>query len=113
MRPLPRPRPKGARSQRSVELSPTGSWQEKHSLVMNHPFVDGNKRTGELAMLVFLELNGFDFSEDQDQIAEMFERLAAGAVRQERQAGRHDGPSMPRQPLQTTSHAGLRSVSMA
>ena len=52
-------------------------------LVMNHPFVDGNKRTGELAMLVFLELNGFDFGEDQDQIAEMFERLAAGEVRQE------------------------------
>lgn len=27
-------------------------------IVMNHPFVDGNKRTGTLAALVFLHLNG-------------------------------------------------------
>lgn len=27
-------------------------------LAKNHPFVDGNKRTAEAAMLVFLELNG-------------------------------------------------------
>jgi death on curing protein len=52
-------------------------------LVMNHPFVDGNKRTGEAAMLVFLELNGFDFTTDQDQIADMFERLAAGDTSQD------------------------------
>ncbi len=50
---------------------------------MNHPFVDGNKRTGEAAMLVFLELNGVDFIEDQDQIADMFERLAAGEASQD------------------------------
>ena len=29
-----------------------------HSLVMNHPFVDGNKRTALAACLVFLEANG-------------------------------------------------------
>ncbi len=29
-----------------------------HSLVMNHPFVDGNKRTGTVAMIIFLKLNG-------------------------------------------------------
>jgi death-on-curing protein len=29
-----------------------------YSLIKNHPFVDANKRTGMLAMLVFLELNG-------------------------------------------------------
>ena len=28
------------------------------SLIMNHPFVDGNKRTGHAAMEVFLVLNG-------------------------------------------------------
>jgi death-on-curing protein len=52
-------------------------------LARNHPFVDGNKRTAAVAMLVFLELNGFDFVEDQDGIADMFERLAAGDVDQE------------------------------
>lgn len=30
-----------------------------HSLVLNHPFHDGNKRTGLVAMLVFLDENGF------------------------------------------------------
>ena len=30
-----------------------------HSLILNHVFVDGNKRTGAAAMLVFLELNGY------------------------------------------------------
>jgi death-on-curing protein len=30
-----------------------------HSLVLNHPFSDGNKRTGVLAMLVFIDLNGY------------------------------------------------------
>ncbi len=52
-------------------------------LARNHPFVDGNKRTAAAAMLVFLELNGFDFVEEQDLIAEMFERLGANDVNQE------------------------------
>ena len=30
-----------------------------HSLILNHPFIDGNKRTGTASMLVFLELNGY------------------------------------------------------
>lgn len=30
------------------------------SLVNNHPFWDGNKRTGILAMIVFLEINGIE-----------------------------------------------------
>jgi death-on-curing protein len=29
-----------------------------YPLVQNHPFVDGNKRAGAVAALVFLELNG-------------------------------------------------------
>jgi death-on-curing protein len=31
-----------------------------HSLVMNHPFVDGNKRAGAHAALLFLYANGFE-----------------------------------------------------
>ena len=30
-----------------------------HSLVLNHPFVDGNKRTATIALVDFLEINGF------------------------------------------------------
>jgi len=29
-----------------------------YSIIKNHPFTDGNKRIGMLAMMVFLELNG-------------------------------------------------------
>ena len=29
-------------------------------IILNHPFVDGNKRTGFLAAYVFLDLNGWD-----------------------------------------------------
>lgn len=30
-----------------------------HSLILNHSFIDGNKRTGTVSMLVFLEVNGY------------------------------------------------------
>lgn len=33
------------------------------ALTRNHPFLDGNKRTGLLAAAVFLELNGIDLPE--------------------------------------------------
>jgi death-on-curing protein len=40
-----------------------------YSLIKNHPFVDGNKRIGMLAMMVFLELNGAGLTcSDQDII---------------------------------------------
>jgi death-on-curing protein len=32
------------------------------SIIMNHPFVDGNKRTGHAAMETFLVLNGLEIS---------------------------------------------------
>lgn len=32
-----------------------------HSLIFNHPFVDGNKRTATASTIVFLELNGYKF----------------------------------------------------
>jgi death-on-curing protein len=40
------------------------------SLVKNHPFIDGNKRTGIAAMLVFLKANSVDVRcEDGDLVA--------------------------------------------
>ncbi len=50
------------------------------SLVMNHPFVDGNKRIGHAAMEVFLVLNGYELSADIDDSEKLFLRLAAGNV---------------------------------
>ncbi len=37
------------------------------SLVMNHPFVDGNKRVGHAAMETFLVLNGFEIEAAIDE----------------------------------------------
>lgn len=36
-----------------------------HSLLLNHPFIDGNKRTAIASMLIFLEINGYLFNVTQ------------------------------------------------
>jgi len=38
-------------------------------IIMNHPFVDGNKRTGMTAASVFLENNGYKLSAQKGEIA--------------------------------------------
>ena len=48
------------------------------SLVMGHPFVDGNKRTGHAAMETFLVLNGYELSAHVDKQERMMLELAAG-----------------------------------
>ena len=37
------------------------------SIIKNHPFVDGNKRTGFESMRLFLRMNGFDLRAGEDQ----------------------------------------------
>lgn len=54
-----------------------------YSLVLNHPFEDGNKRVGHAAMEVFLELNGMTFSADVDKAERMILDLAAGLVKRD------------------------------
>ncbi len=49
-------------------------------IVRNHPFVDGNKRTGLLSARVFLALNGYRFEPDEAVTVEMIRGLAAGEV---------------------------------
>ena len=46
------------------------------SLSENQRFMDGNKRTAALTMLVFLDLNGYELQQSDDEIAAMFEELA-------------------------------------
>jgi death-on-curing protein len=48
--------------------------------VRNHPFVDGNKRTGFVAGILFLELNGYRFNAPEDAAAEAVLALAAGTL---------------------------------
>lgn len=51
-----------------------------YGLIRNHPFLDGNKRIGTHAMLVFLDINNITFSyEDEDLISTIL-HVAAGAM---------------------------------
>jgi death on curing protein len=52
-------------------------------LVQNHPYRDGNKRIGFLAMVTFLELNGFDLTATDVEIVSEMLTLAAGSVSEE------------------------------
>lgn len=49
-------------------------------LVKNHPFVDGNKRIGAHAMLVFLALNGVELQHSQTELSDVILRRAAGEI---------------------------------
>jgi death on curing protein len=51
-----------------------------HSLVKNHAFVDGNKRTSVLATLTFYGLNGWWVNADQDAIVALAVEAAAGRL---------------------------------
>ncbi len=54
------------------------------SLIMNHPFVDGNKRIGHAAMETFLILNGYEIDSNTDDQEQIILDLAAGkATRKE------------------------------
>jgi len=41
-----------------------------HSLLMNHAFVDGNKRTAMASCLVFLEMNSYTLFVSQDEVVD-------------------------------------------
>jgi len=49
-----------------------------YHLVQNHPFIDGNKRVGLDAALVFLKLNGMEVVATQDEIVDMVLQVAQG-----------------------------------
>ena len=53
------------------------------SIMMNHPFVDGNKRTGHAAMEVFLILNGMEISASVDEQEQIILAVASGKIERE------------------------------
>lgn len=46
----------------------------------NHPFVDGNKRVGAAAALVFLEINGTSIDTSNEALADMAIAAAEGRI---------------------------------
>lgn len=52
-----------------------------YGLICNHAFVDGNKRIGAHAMLLFLSLNGIELEYTQNELSDMILDVAAGNLR--------------------------------
>ena len=51
-----------------------------YALTSNHPFADGNKRIGVLAMLTFLYINGRPLSTSNEEVVRMGLSVAAGEM---------------------------------
>jgi len=56
------------------------------AFVTNHPYIDGNKRVGFLAIVTFLGINGFDFEATDLEVVTAIVGLAAGRL-SEKQLG--------------------------
>jgi len=54
-----------------------------YGLIKNHCMLDGNKRIGTHAMLVFLELNGISLKYTQKELYEMIFSVADGSLEYE------------------------------
>lgn len=62
-------------------------------LVQNHPFVDGNKRVGAVAAIVFLLVNGKDIRLSNDELEGLVLQTARGKLKREEIAARLRGES--------------------
>jgi death-on-curing protein len=51
-----------------------------HSLVLNHPFVDGNKRAGAATAELFLSLNGVELTAEDEELVDITLAVARGEV---------------------------------
>lgn len=47
-------------------------------IVQNHPFIDGNKRTGAVAAIVFLDLNGHELICTEEELEQLVLSVASG-----------------------------------
>lgn len=52
-------------------------------IVRDHPFIDGNKRTGFVVGVLFLELKGYRFVASEEDAAEAVLSLADGRLKEE------------------------------
>jgi len=54
-----------------------------YSIISNHPFTDGNKRMGHIAMELFLALNGYTLQATEDEQFDIITQIASGELRRE------------------------------
>jgi death-on-curing protein len=55
-------------------------------IIKNHPFVEGNKRTGFMAAYLFLNLNGYEFTADESDVVIKTLAVAEGKMNEEHYA---------------------------
>ncbi|MBD3144764.1 type II toxin-antitoxin system death-on-curing family toxin [Microbispora bryophytorum] len=51
-----------------------------HSLAINHPFIDGNKRVAWVSTVVFLAYNGVEVDTDDDSAYDLVIAVASGKL---------------------------------
>ncbi len=51
------------------------------SIIMNHPFVDGNKRTGYVLMETILRLNGYRITSSDDELYSFVINISTGTIK--------------------------------
>lgn len=51
-------------------------------IVLNHPFIDGNKRTGFMLAATFLDVNGVELTASEESVVEHTLGLAAGTIKE-------------------------------
>ena len=56
-------------------------------IAMDHPFIDGNKRTGAAAAVIFLKLNGWELNMENKSFESVVRSVAEGLLRKEELAG--------------------------
>lgn len=49
-------------------------------IVLNHPFLDGNKRTGFMMAATFLEINGWQLTATEESVVQQTVALASGTL---------------------------------
>ena len=54
-----------------------------YAIILNHPFIDGNKRAGHASLEVFLILNGYEIKAGVDEQEKIILHLAAGELTRE------------------------------
>ncbi len=66
-----------------------------HSLIRNHPFLDGKKRTAVLSVILFYNLNGYAIEADQSEVVALAVDVAEGQIGVEGITGILKGWSRP------------------
>lgn len=49
-------------------------------IIKNHPFIDGNKRTGIIVMLIFLKYNGHELNFEQEALCQLGISIAKSKI---------------------------------